>query len=239
MTSAEAEWPGTSLLGRLGEKTRAALLAAGAEIRYDKNHYLLRQDEEGDIAYLIMDGAVKVFVETASGTKSLLGIRLAGEMVGEMGALDPEARRSATVQASTPVVVRSLHRTRLRQLMVEYPELALEVNRMISARLRWANRRRVDATIKDGRVKLSRLLVEVAAHYGERVGDHWELRVPLTQHELGYMAGLANRTVEKALHDLESEGAISKSYRRIRIVDMARLRHIAGWGENPPPCVVP
>ncbi|PPK64445.1 Crp/Fnr family transcriptional regulator [Actinokineospora auranticolor] len=238
MTGADSQWPTTTLLGSLAERTRTVLLAAGAENRYDRNHFLLRQDEEGDLAHLIVDGAVKVFVETSSGGKSVFGIRMAGEMVGEMSALDPRSRRSASVQASTPVVVRSLRRSRFRQLMAEYPDLSLEVTRMISARLRWANRRRVDATIKDGRVKLSRLLVEVAAHYGEQVGDHWELRVPLTQHELGYVAGLANRTVEKALHDLEHEGVISKSYRRIRIVDMEKLRLIAGWGENPPPCVV-
>ncbi|SES25910.1 Crp/Fnr family transcriptional regulator [Actinokineospora terrae] len=236
---ADSDWPSTTLLGSLSERTRAALLAAGSEIRYPRNHYLVRQDEEGDIAFLIMEGAVKVFVETASGTKSLLGIRVAGDMVGEMGAIDPEARRSATVQAATALVVRSVHRNRLRALLTEYPDLGIEVSRMISSRLRWANRRRVDATIKDGRVKLARLLVELATYYGERVGDHWELRIQLTQHELGYMAGLANRTVEKALADLEQEQVISKAYRRIRITDLPRLSRIAGWGENPPPCVVP
>ncbi|RLK60509.1 Crp/Fnr family transcriptional regulator [Actinokineospora cianjurensis] len=236
---ADSDWPSTTLLGSLSERTRAALLAAGSEIRYPRNHYLVRQDEEGDIAFLIMEGAVKVFVETASGTKSLLGIRVAGDMVGEMGAIDPEARRSATVQAATALVVRSVHRNRLRALLSEFPDLGIEVSRMISSRLRWANRRRVDATIKDGRVKLARLLVELATYYGERVGDHWELRIQLTQHELGYMAGLANRTVEKALADLEQEQVISKAYRRIRITDLPRLSRIAGWGENPPPCVVP
>ncbi|WP_026423163.1 Crp/Fnr family transcriptional regulator [Actinokineospora inagensis] len=237
--TADSDWPPSSLLGRLAERTRAALLAAGSEIRYPRNHYLLRQDEEGDIAYLIIEGAVKVFVETASGTKSLLGIRVAGDMVGEMGAIDPDARRSATVQAATPLVVRSVHRNRLRALMADYPDLAIEVSRMISSRLRWANRRRVDATIKDGRIKLSRLIVELATYYGQRVGEHWDLSFQLTQHELGYMAGLANRTVEKALADLEHERVISKAYRKIRVVDMPRLRQIAGWGDNPPPCVVP
>ncbi|WP_307859833.1 Crp/Fnr family transcriptional regulator [Actinokineospora baliensis] len=236
---ADSDWPSTTLLGSLTERTRSALLAAGSEIRYPRNHYLLRQDEEGDIAYIIMEGAVKVFVETANGTKSLLGIRVAGDMVGEMGAIDPEARRSATVQAATAVVVRSVHRNRLRALMSEYPDLAIEISRMISSRLRWANRRRVDATIKDGRVKLGRLLVELASFYGEQVGEHWDLRIQLTQHELGYMAGLANRTVEKALADLEQDQVISKAYRRIRITNLPRLREIAGWGDNPPPCVVP
>ncbi|GLZ38353.1 Crp/Fnr family transcriptional regulator [Actinokineospora sp. NBRC 105648] len=235
----EPPWPAASLLGRLGEKTRAALLSAGAEVRYPKDHYLLRQDELGDVVYLIIDGVVMVYVETENGAMSVLGIRLAGDMVGELGAIEPGARRSATVRASTPLAVRSLSRARLRALMTQHPDLAIEVSRMIGNRLRWANRRRVDATIKGAKVKLSRLLVEAAAQYGERVGDRWELPIPLTQHELGYMAGLGNRTVEKALADLEADGVISKAYRRISIVDLGKLRGIAGWNENPPPCVVP
>ena len=220
-------WSPSSLLGRLSERGRVALIAAGTEVRHVKGYRLIRQGDSGEMAFLITDGAVKVQLESEAGTTSLLGIRTAGDLVGETGALEPDARRTASVVALTDVVLRAVHHSWLRQLMIEHPEIGVAISRMISERLRWANRRRVDATIKSGRVKLSRLLVEAAELYGERVGSQWHLAVPLTQHELGSMAGLAHRTVEKALRELVETGLIKWGYRSIRIVDLEGLRSAA------------
>ena len=45
-------------------------------------------DEPGDGVCIVLDGSVKVFVETSDGNRVVLAILTAGELVGEMSTVD-------------------------------------------------------------------------------------------------------------------------------------------------------
>src|SRR5262249_10005157 len=177
---------------------RAGVLPAGPEIEQPGGRAILRQGALERHAYLLLNGMVKVIAATVDGHEALLGIRVGGDLVGEMGALEGCAR-SATVITCWPLVVRVIRHNELTDLMSRYPDIAIGITKMISARLRSANRRRVDFTAHNPRRRVCRVLAELVTDHGVRHGAHWALGVPLTQPELASLAGIKLRTVEKEL----------------------------------------
>ncbi|MFC5060203.1 Crp/Fnr family transcriptional regulator, partial [Saccharothrix xinjiangensis] len=94
--SSDLVWPGNTLLGRLRENTRQELLNIGTVVRYTADREVIEQDAKDTHALLLLDGVVKVQTTDETGDTALLAIRSAGDLVGEMAALDQKPR-SATV----------------------------------------------------------------------------------------------------------------------------------------------
>lgn len=227
----DRSWPPTTLLAGLSLTARKAILSVGTEIEQPGGRVILRQGAKERHAYLLLNGMVKVVATTADGHEALLGIRVGGDLVGEMGALEG-CGRSATVITCWPLVVRVIHDNELTDLMSRYPDIAIGITKMISARLRWANRRRVDFTAHNPQRRVCRVLTELMTDHGMWRDDRWVLGVPLTQPELASLAGIKLRTVEKELRRLQDQGIVECRYRQISIIDIEKLRLIASEPES-------
>lgn len=75
------------------------LAAAGQLVQYKTGDTLVEQGGGDDEVYFLINGAVDVFVN-----HQRLATREGGTLVGEMAAVDPSARRSATLKAASPLV---------------------------------------------------------------------------------------------------------------------------------------
>ncbi len=223
--SASRQWPAATLLGGLAAPTCAALLSVGTEVEQAADRPLIRQGDHHGHTYLLLDGLVKVRLRDTNGKEALLGIRVGGELVGEMAALEG-AERSADVVPCGPLTARVIRREQLLDLMNRHGDLAIEVAKMISQRLRWAGRRRLEFTAQIPRIRVARVLAEVVDVYGRRTGGVWELGVPLTQAEIAQLVGVKLRTMEKELHKLEIERVLRRQYRGLEVLDLERLRAI-------------
>lgn len=219
-------WPHATFLGRLKPATREILLQVGTRVEYPAERVVLRQGEIERHILLLLDGVVKV-TSIVAGQESLLAIRVGGDVIGEMAVLDRRPR-SASVVTSVTTVARVLNQTELELFLERCPDAALELMRMMSERLRWSNRRRMEIAACSVQVRLSRIMLEVARVYGHQVSDGWELGVPLTQAELASLAGVGLRSAEKALHQLVQDQLIICRYRRMVIRDVTRLGDLAG-----------
>ena len=104
------------------------------EVTLDEGEILFREGERGDALYLVVDGTLRV--EHDGRTLATLGTR---EVVGEMALLDP-APRSATCVAATPARLLRLSADTFAALLVERPEVASGVLRILTRRLRAASR---------------------------------------------------------------------------------------------------
>jgi CRP-like cAMP-binding protein len=216
-------WLPTTLLGRLPQPAGYAFVLTGQERAFPAGATLMAQGDPGDYLLLLLSGVVKVTVHSADGQDTLMGIRVGGETVGEMAALEHEPRM-ATVKSCRDVHARRIDRPQLDRLMGDHPVIAVELARMMSARLRWSDDRRVDIGSCDPRQRLCRVLVTLAhrRENGTRlILDH------LTQQEIGSLIGIKQRTAEKQLAQLQSDGLIDCRYRRIELLDLPGLREIA------------
>jgi len=219
-------WPATTLLGRLRPPTRDRLLVLGTTVSYPDNDVILKHGERGDNVVLLLSKAVKVVVHSEHGPTALLAIRIRGDLVGEQSVIDHNPR-SASVIACGDVLARSIGRGEFEAFLRRAPDAELELRRMVSERLRWADQRRVDFLALKAYARVARVLVEVAKTCGWTDEETWELDIPLTQEELGSLASIARRTVEQQMKRLIDAGLVRTAYRRTSLLDMAELQRVA------------
>src|SRR5581483_9178510 len=130
-------WPSGSLLAGLHSATRAAFLSLGVRRQYpESGRVLIREGDTTTSVYLLLAGWVKV-TGTVDGQDALLALRVGGDIVGELAALDGRPRL-ATVTTAGPVVARAISRADFVGLLNRDPRLALAVTRGVSDKLRTA-----------------------------------------------------------------------------------------------------
>ncbi|MEU5362926.1 Crp/Fnr family transcriptional regulator [Streptomyces sp. NPDC005925] len=218
-------WHPASLLGRLDRADRDRLLALGTRVPHPADQVLLREAEHTDHVLVLLQGLVKVTGHADDDREALLAVRVRGDLLGELAALDGQPR-SATVTTCGPVVTQVVTRTAFLACLRDRPRIAHAVNEAVVAKLRAATTHRVNFIGCDAATRLARVLHHLAMTYGERDGDGAVIRWPITQPELATMAGASEPSVQKALRRLRAEGVVTTGYRSIRVEGLARLRSI-------------
>ena len=217
-------WPPLSLVAQLTEPERIALLAAGSPVKFpDDGILVLQGDDPGDGLYVLTDGMVKVTVAAESGTETMLAVRSRGDLIGEFAVLDGEPR-TATARAVGAVSAIRISRARFTEFGQRYPAAQTTITKSLVAKMRAATERHAAERTWGARERVAQVLYELAEDYGEQAGDGAVvIPLPITQSELGELAGVAVSTTERVLGDLRKEGVIATRYRKIAIRDMAFL----------------
>jgi CRP-like cAMP-binding protein len=207
------------------------MLELGAKVEYAPGRVLIHEGDDSTHVCVLIHGCVKVTATNADGHVALLAIRMGGDIVGEVASLDNRPR-SATVIAAGPVAVRVISRAEFLGLLTRYPDAAIAVGASVAAKLRWANERRVDFGGLEAKVRLARVLYELATVYGQRVGTGVVIGVAFSQSELASLVGVAEATVHRALAELRRHDVIKTGYRQTTVRDLTALRHLAGLAQK-------
>jgi CRP-like cAMP-binding protein len=96
-------------------------------------------NDQGDHLYLLVSGSVGISIDPDPNSTSFIATLGPGDCFGEMNLLDG-LPRSATAHVIEDSVVLTLDKSRLRGLILSYPEISIGMLRSLSLRLREANR---------------------------------------------------------------------------------------------------
>jgi CRP/FNR family cyclic AMP-dependent transcriptional regulator len=232
MTRAGNEtWPDGSFVQQLPDVDRMALLDAGTLLRFEDDQILVVQGDTGDYLYVLTSGLVKVIVGAVSGAQTTLAIRSRGDLVGEFALLDDKPRM-ATAQAAGPVSALKIGGAAFLAVAGRSPEAQAAVTRYLLAKMRDAAERWSAERIWDARERIAQVLYELGKQHAQPDADGL-IRIPITQSELGELAGVAVSTAERVLKDMRKQGVVSTRYREITIRDMAFLDGIRFPREKP------
>ena len=230
--SAVGRWPQGSLMANLPEADREVLTRLGRGRRFTSGEALMTEGGTDTTAMLITEGCVKVIGAAEDGGAVLLALRVRGELVGELSALDGQPR-SATVLALCPTVAKVMAGTAFRTLLRERPVVAEVVQRSIAAKLRGATRHRIDSSSGTATVRLARALDTLARSYARVVPEGLRIDVPLSHADLAALAGVSEASVQRALRSLRAAGAVATKYRGVVVREPTLLRAIAGQSDWP------
>ena len=107
---------------------RIARIAKDVELR--PGQVLIEPRAKGSGMFVLLEGTV---------TASMRGRRArelgAGDIVGELALLTPDAQRTARVRATTPVRCLAIARGDFRRILTEEPNVAVQVLETVAARL--------------------------------------------------------------------------------------------------------
>jgi serine phosphatase RsbU (regulator of sigma subunit) len=96
---------------------------------------LLKEGHLDDKFYILLEGQVEVIKALGRPEERLLGVRAAGNLLGEMSLFSRDGRHTASVRALTPLRLLNVPHTELDALLHRRPQLAYEIVRLLSQRL--------------------------------------------------------------------------------------------------------
>jgi CRP/FNR family transcriptional regulator, cyclic AMP receptor protein len=219
------QWPYGTLVSRLDPDARRDLLGLGVPRKVPAGQILIHEGALDAHLVLLRKGLTKVTAVLPDGRTALLAIRVGGDLVGEMSALNKQPR-SATITTCGPTQVSIIRMEAFKAFLKDHPDAALELAAMVADRLRWSNRRRIDFSSYPVKIRVARIIAELARTHGHRSPDGVIINVHLTQPELATICGAADTTIQKALKELRAEGLVETDYRRITVRDLDALREI-------------
>jgi len=204
------EWP---LLAGVPAEEVQHLLAISRRRRFEKGEVVFHRGDPADSLHLVVSGRFAIRLMTPVGDTATLAICGPGQSFGEVALVDPDAHRSATVEALERAETRAVLYSEFERLQGERPEMTRVLVALLGAALRRTNELLLDALYVPAERRVLRRLAELAAG-----GD-----VVLTQEELAEVAGTSRSTVNRVLRDEEKRGSLTLERGRTVVLDLAAI----------------
>jgi CRP/FNR family cyclic AMP-dependent transcriptional regulator len=185
---------------------------------FQKGEVVFHQGDPGDSLHLVVKGRFAVRIMTPLGDSVTIAVRGPGENFGEMALVDPETRRSATVQALEPAETQAVYYGELERLRAKHPQISQVLIAFLAGALRRENELLLEALYVPADRRLLRRLAELSATYADAQGV-----IALTQEELAQMAGTSRATVNRVLREEERRGTLELRRGRTVVVDAEAL----------------
>jgi CRP-like cAMP-binding protein len=123
---------------------------------------VFHEGDHSDFVVVILEGRLKVVVHGLDGTETLLSVRGAGAIVGDLAGID-DSPRLATALALDAGTAQVLPAAEFREFVERHPAAAVALLRVVVGRLREADRRRAEFGALDVTRRVAQLLADLAA----------------------------------------------------------------------------
>jgi CRP/FNR family transcriptional regulator len=178
--------------------------------------------------FILKKGKVRIFKTVPDGREFTLAVVDAGTVFGEM-ALTAQRLEGAYAQAMEPSILLNMSRDDLERLILQKPEVGLQITRLLSERLRRYETRLEDITLKDVHSRLASIILLLIESEGTRTGTGYRIPAHYTHERLGTMIGASREAVTGAFGLLQDEGVVELGRRLIYVKDLDSLRRVAEY----------
>jgi uncharacterized membrane protein len=123
------------IFGLLDEEEREALAHMMNSRDFKAGEAIFEYGDPGGEIFIVRNGRVELFVESADGEKIILAESERGDVLGELSFLDG-GPRTATALAREDTQTLSMHRERLLEFVDKHPHAAMDLLTVVGRRLR-------------------------------------------------------------------------------------------------------
>lgn len=212
---------GVEVFRRLGPAERGKLAALCQGRRYSADQRILSHKDEDRDVYFIISGKVRVTIYSLSGREITFRDQSAGEMFGELGAIDGEPR-SAHVMAIEDSLVASMPRETFWEVLHDYPEVAEFTLKRLASLVRLLSERVFEFSTLAVRNRIHAELLRLARE--NLHDDNTATVVPSPTHaDIASRISTHREAVTREYHELTSAGLIEQRRGELVINDVARL----------------
>ncbi len=211
--------PEGSLLG-------AALRRDGHRVPFRRGQALFTQGDRAERVFVLESGWVIISCVGPGAREIVLGLRGPGDVIGELSSLDGEPRTATALavdEVEAIVAPASVLTRALRDA-----DTANELIRVLAARLRDADRKRLEFAALDTLGRVAWRVLELGDQFGKDGEDGITVELPLSQDQLASWCGASREATVKALAALRTLGCITTGRRTLTILDADALRRHAG-----------
>jgi CRP/FNR family transcriptional regulator, cyclic AMP receptor protein len=226
-------WDPFDLFKDAGPEASRAFFAAASKHDYARRDYIFMANDAGQRIFFLETGVVKIFDLSSSGGETIFWYCFPHDVFGA-GGISGSLLQSVHAQAVEPSTVYVLSRSDFEDILKQFPQLAINVVRLMGARLRLACDSMVALAEQRTELRLARVLLRLAHNYGMRVEGHVALRMRVSNQELAGMIGSSRQTVNSLLHEFEANGWIRLEGRTLSIVSIGDLQEMLNSDSTEP-----
>src|SRR5262245_57093474 len=161
-----------------------------------KGEVLFSEGEPGDSLYIVISGKLKIGRRAGDGRQNLIAVMGPSDMLGELSLFDP-GPRTATATAVVDSRLARLRKQALRPWLMNRPEIAEQLLRVLARRLRRTNDSLADLIFTDVPGRVAKNMLQMAGRFGTRDGGVLRVTHDITQEELAQLVGASSDTVKQ------------------------------------------
>ncbi len=193
--------------------------------RYRAGEQILDRDSDTRDVLFIAQGRIRIVNYAASGREIAFAVVEAGGHVGELSALDGEAR-SATVVAVTDCTVASLSAEAFGALLERHASMAVALLRHLSKIIRTGDERIAELSVLGAVQRVYRELLRLAEPDPSEA-NAWRIAELPTQQDIASRVGATRETVARALGQILTAGVVKRQGRTLLIRDHEMLEELS------------
>ncbi len=194
---------------------------------YSKNSIIYKEGDNPIGLICLVEGKVKLYKEGVNNKEQI--VRLVNEN-GFIGyrALFAREKYNSTAATLEDSVICTIEKDLVFEIMRENHNFTLEIIRRLATELGFSTTRSVSLTQKHIRGRLADALLFLKKTYG--VDDENNINVLLARDDLANLANMTTSNAIRTLSNFVEEGVIKVDGKKIKIVDLAKLRRISEIG---------
>lgn len=183
---------------------------------FDRGKAVFMQGDPGGAISLIKAGRVKLSKVLEDGSEITLDIRKAGDFLGE-DMLSEVMDYPVSAWCMEEVLICSFTRERFERLVLDHPNIGLQVIKNLSSRITWLTNRIGSMSLTNLEDRLHRVLLNVAREHGVRSTKGFTIQFPLTHEDLSFLTGAHRVSITRAMKTLKEAGKIIQQGRELTL----------------------
>lgn len=190
---------------------------------FTKGKIIFVEGEPGEAFYYIKSGLVKISKDSSDGREHILHILNEGHVFAEV-TLFNNTSYPATAEVLEEAQIGIIKNNDLEKLIVENPEISLELIKYLNHRLVEAQNKVRNLALYDTFGRTAQALVKLADDYGKKTSEGIELDLNISRQELANIVGTTRETVIRVLAAFKKEKSIELDKSNIKIKDIEKVK---------------
>jgi len=202
------------------------ILYTGRQKKISAEEFFFMQDDPAEAFYVLTQGKVRLSQFTSDGQQILLRIIVPVTPFGAV-ALAENEHYPVSAQAIEPCTAIVWSKATLDQLLVKYPQLAINAVKILAEHVQEFQQRFTEIATQRVERRLARMILRLANQIGVKTERGVEVNLPLSRQDLAEMVGTTLYTVSRTLSQWETQGLIHSGRERLIILHPHGLVKIA------------
>lgn len=216
----------TDLFAGLSGPVLDVIAAAARHRRVPSGARVFNQGDENVRAHVVVEGAVRISQTGSDGGQMVVRFISPGEMFGTV-ALFTDGRYPADAIALQETLEASWSEPELLDLMTRYPEIAVNIIRIVGKRLQEVQNRMRELATQRAEQRIAHALIRLARQSGQSDAAGMTINFPLRRKDVADIAGTTLHTASRVLTGWEKAGLLTSQRRRLTVRNPSQLLRIA------------
>lgn len=192
---------------------------------YNKGSLIYSEGERMKGCYFIFSGIIKIYQTGHEGKEQIIKFEKEGDIFGFRSVILKETA-CTSVETLSDCILCFISDNSLLGLLKSNPDFAYELMQIACKELGESNRHIKDIAQKSVKERLAEILILIANDFG--IEADGSLKLSISREDLGNFVGTATETLIRLLSEYKQEGLIESKGRKIKLLNMEKLKKMAG-----------